>query len=208
MRINAFQKVSLLSHQKLDHPIYGARHGMSNREWWADFIVRVFDAASYRGDRAVLEKVTDALIDHYHQGGRHAWEMISGANKNLEDLKRCGFRLGVVTNSDESTMPMLRNLGLETFFDFVINTANTGLEKPDPEIFRRALEAGGGVSPEDAAHVGDEVEADYWAPRKAGMHSFLIDRQRRLRKEELRDVNQQCIIHDLSELPRLLTVKQ
>lgn len=193
--------------QKLDHPLYGARLGMTNREWWSDFAIRVFMAAGYRGDLALLNKVAAVLIDHLHHG-RGTWEMLPNASKNLEDLKCAGFKLGVVSNSDESTVPMLRTHGLASFFDFVVNTASSGLEKPDPEIFRKALESGGGVSPEEAAHVGDEIEADYLAPRKIGMTSFLLDRQRRLSSKELKNVDQKCIIHDLSELRKLIELDE
>lgn len=199
--------LKFLSFQKIDHPAYGKKHGIANRDWWSDFIVRVFVAAGYKGDPAVLNKVSEALLVHYHEG-RNAWEMINGSNKNLEDLKRLGLRLGVVSNSDDSTLPMLRTLGLMPFFDFVINTSNSGLEKPDPEIYRRALEAAGGVSPEDAAHVGDEVEADYTAPRKIGMLAFLLDRQQRLRNADLEGVDRQFVIHDLSKLCSLVELKQ
>jgi FMN phosphatase YigB (HAD superfamily) len=155
----------------------------------------------------LLHKVSEALIAHYNHG-QNVWEMLPGVSKNLDQFKRAGFRLGIVTNSDESTVPTLRTLGLSVFFDFVINTANTHLEKPNPEIFRRALEAGNGVNPVEAAHIGDEIDADYRAPREIGMISFLIDRQKRLRSEDLNGVDRRCLIYDLSELHNLVTVKQ
>ena len=168
-------------------------------------MVRVFTAAGFRDDPALLGKVSEALISHYQ--GRNVWELLPGVSKNLGDLKHAGFRLGVISNSDNSTVPTLEALGLSVLFDFVINPANTGLEKPNPEIFRRALEAGRNVSPAEAAHIGDDIDADYRAPRKIGMVSFLVDQHHRYREEDANGVDRRCVINDLSELLHLVTLK-
>lgn len=178
---------------------------MSNDVWWSEFVHRVFVAAGFNGDPALLAKVSAALVDRF-TNGMNVWEMLPHVNKHLEDLKRSGFKLGVVSNSDNSTFTMLRTYGLASFFDFVVCTANTGLEKPNPEIFRRALELGGNVPPEEAAHVGDEIKSDYLAPREIGMYSFLVDRQKRLHGDDLNGVDRKFVISDISELSNLIAV--
>jgi HAD superfamily hydrolase (TIGR01509 family) len=49
----------------------------------------------------------------------------------------------------------------------VVTSAEVGLPKPDPAVFRRALELLG-VRPERALHVGDS-ESDETGARAAGM---------------------------------------
>ena len=71
-------------------------------------------------------------------------------------------------------------------------------------MFRHALKAGGGVSPGEAGHIGDELIADYWAPRGIGMTSFLLDRNHRWSTIELKNVDQRCVIYDLQELNKLI----
>jgi putative hydrolase of the HAD superfamily len=54
-----------------------------------------------------------------------------------------------------------------------------GVEKPDPRIFRMALERMG-IEPEDAVYVGDVYEIDVVGARAAGMRAYLIDPLMRL----------------------------
>jgi FMN phosphatase YigB (HAD superfamily) len=49
-----------------------------------------------------------------------------------------------------------------------------GVAKPDPAIFRLALEAMG-VDPQHALHIGDTPAADVEGARAAGMHAVLVD---------------------------------
>ena len=49
----------------------------------------------------------------------------------------------------------------------MIDSALVGVEKPDPAIFRAALEALG-VAPEEALYVGDLYEVDVVGARAAG----------------------------------------
>jgi putative hydrolase of the HAD superfamily len=58
-----------------------------------------------------------------------------------------------------------------------------GADKPDPEIFRRALTFLE-VQPHDALHVGDDPERDWRAAADSGLSVFQLDRK----KNSLRDL--------------------
>jgi putative hydrolase of the HAD superfamily len=78
-------------------------------------------------------------------------------------LRALGLPLAVVSNWDE-TLPER----LEAFdVDVVVSSAEAGASKPDPAVFRLALERLG-VRPERALHVGDSP-ADQEGARAAGM---------------------------------------
>jgi len=51
-----------------------------------------------------------------------------------------------------------------------------GVEKPDPRIYKIALEMAGNVAPEEALHIGDSMRKDYTPARSIGMHALLLDR--------------------------------
>ena len=53
-----------------------------------------------------------------------------------------------------------------------------GLEKPDPRIYRLALERAG-IPAESTAFVGDNPEFDVEPPAALGMFPVLIDRRER-----------------------------
>lgn len=94
--------------------------------------------------------------------------------ETLAELRASGYRLGVVSNSDGRVEGLLEEEGLRPYFDFVIDSARVGVEKPDPRIFRLACERAG-VEPHEAAYVGDLYEVDVVGARAVGMRAFLVD---------------------------------
>ena len=89
---------------------------------------------------ARLEEVRDCLARLH--GERHLWSGIAGDTHDaLARLRGAGLRLGVVSNSDGRVEEALEAAGLRDYFDVVVDSALAGVEKPDPAIFRAALEA-------------------------------------------------------------------
>ncbi len=94
----------------------------------------------------------------------------------LDALRAAGARIVVVSNWDVSLHEVLRDTGLDGRVDGVLTSAECGVAKPDPELFRRALALAGGVAPADALHVGDDLDADVGGARAAGIPVVLVDR--------------------------------
>jgi putative hydrolase of the HAD superfamily len=92
----------------------------------------------------------------------------------LARLRAAGFVLGVVSNADVRVASFLEYAGLASAFDFVIDSTLVGVEKPDPRIFQLACERAG-VTPAEAAHVGDVYEIDVVGARLAGVTPILFD---------------------------------
>jgi HAD superfamily hydrolase (TIGR01509 family) len=90
-----------------------------------------------------------------------------GAAETLELLRDHGLKLAVVANWDCALSGHLERAGLDGFFDTVVTSARAGAAKPDPAIFRLALEELG-VAAERALHVGDEP-IDEQGARAAGL---------------------------------------
>src|SRR5260370_276049 len=70
---------------------------------------------------------------------------------------------------------MLIEMEIAPFFAFMVISGKEGVEKPDPAIFRLALERSG-VAPEEAVFVGDHPRLDVEAASKLAMTGVLIDR--------------------------------
>src|SRR5262249_44501585 len=85
-----------------------------------------------------------------------------------------GVRTAVISNSSGSVRTMLERLGLLTSLEFVLDSAIVGVEKPDPRIFRIALERAG-LEPGEAVYVGDIYSIDVQGARAAGMRAVLLD---------------------------------
>jgi putative hydrolase of the HAD superfamily len=93
---------------------------------------------------------------------------LPGARVGLARLRAHGLALAVVSNWDVGLHDHLDALGLTPYFATVVTSAEVGAEKPDPAIFRAALDRLG-VAPERSLHVGDHA-FDEDGAAGAGMH--------------------------------------
>jgi putative hydrolase of the HAD superfamily len=93
----------------------------------------------------------------------------------LARLRESGARLAVVSNWDVSLHDVLERTGLRPLVDAVVISAELGVAKPDPAIFRAALDRLGAAA-EGAVHVGDSLEHDVAGARAAGLEAVLVAR--------------------------------
>jgi putative hydrolase of the HAD superfamily len=125
----------------------------------------------------VAREARDGLVprlraDHRE---RNLWRVpLEGAHQTLIALRRSGLRTGVVSNSDGRAEALLREAGLAPHLDVIVDSHWEGVEKPDPEIFRRAL-ARLGLPAAHAAYVGDIWSIDVVGSRAAGLRPILLD---------------------------------
>lgn len=96
------------------------------------------------------------------------------ATAALELARRSGLTAGVISNSNGSVRGILDALGLTRHVDFVLDSSEVGMEKPDPGIFRLALDRAG-VAAAEAVHVGDLYSVDVLGARGAGLDAVLVD---------------------------------
>jgi HAD superfamily hydrolase (TIGR01509 family) len=90
-----------------------------------------------------------------------------GALETVASLRARGLGLAVVSNWDVGLAEHLERIGAASFFTTIVTSAEAGAAKPDPAVFRLALERIG-VEPARALHVGDEP-ADEHGALAAGM---------------------------------------
>jgi putative hydrolase of the HAD superfamily len=96
------------------------------------------------------------------------------AARALARARAAGLRTAVISNSNGTVRTILERLGLTRDLDFVIDSGEVGVEKPDPAIFRLALERAG-VAPAEAVYVGDLYSVDVLGARAAGIQAILVD---------------------------------
>ncbi len=95
------------------------------------------------------------------------------AESVLQTLKARGYRLGIIANQTLGSEERLAKFGLLPFFEVVCASAEEGVAKPDPEIFRRAI-ARADCSPADAVMIGDRTDNDVAPAKTLGMQTVLI----------------------------------
>jgi len=108
-------------------------------------------------------------------------QQVRGSADGLRQLASRGYRLGIISNSDGTVEEQLRRgeicqvgAGLGVPVVAIIDSAVVGVSKPEPDIFRLALEPLG-VPPEKAVYVGDSLRYDVVGARAAGLMPVHFD---------------------------------
>lgn len=118
-----------------------------------------------------------ALLDHVwpvHEA-RNLWCRVpDGFGPAIEAIRARGVRVAIISNSEGMLDRLFAELGILEHFDLVCDSGKLGVEKPDPRIFRAALDRFG-VPPERALHLGDVFATDVLGARAAGLRHALID---------------------------------
>jgi putative hydrolase of the HAD superfamily len=124
-----------------------------------------------------IEDSTGAIFDVLYARftSYESYRLFPDVIPTLTACRAAGLTLGVVSNFEEWLEGMLIEMEVAPFFAFMVISGKEGVEKPDPAIFRLALERSG-VAPEEAVFVGDHPRLDIGAASELGMTGVLIDR--------------------------------
>ncbi len=132
----------------------------------------IFERAGVQPGPATAAAVQE--LYEYHQR-LNLWEYVpDGVEDALQDLRRLGLRLVVVSNANGRLATVFDRLGLSKYFDCLIDSFLEGVEKPDPRLFQIALSRSGARA-ESTLHVGDLYHVDVVGARAAGLSAVLYD---------------------------------
>ena len=110
----------------------------------------------------------------YHQAN-NLWELVpGGVRPALAALRAHGLKLVVVSNANGTLRAHMNRIDLASHVDIVIDSRDEGVEKPDPRLFRIALDRAA-ARPESTIHVGDLYQVDVVGARAAGLRAVLLD---------------------------------
>jgi len=160
--------------------------------------------------KAVFFDLGDTLIVEQH--GKHlgesSFDAVPQAEETLVELKQKGFKLGIIANTtisrEKDVRKTLQQLGLESYFDFIVTSVDVGSEKPDGRIFSIALQALG-IKAGEAVMVGDRVAKDIVGGNRIGMMTILFKWNQRYPETVERHEEQPTFkIRHLGELPHVL----
>jgi putative hydrolase of the HAD superfamily len=147
-------------------------------------------------------KITKKMTNTYWSTFAAKNRPYPGAEAVLSKLKKNGYKLGLVTDTDGKKgmkRIRLRRLSLVRFFDTVaIGGDDTSHAKPSPESFLLAAKKLH-VAPEECLMVGDKPFTDIRGAKAAGMKAVL------LKKREWKiGAKPDAVIHKLPDVLLLL----
>jgi putative hydrolase of the HAD superfamily len=114
----------------------------------------------------------------------------------LEELEKKGYRMGIISNWDNSARALLKKHDLDRFFDHVVISSEVGWEKPAAEIFEKAIQLAS-VNPGECTYVGDNYYDDAVGSIKAGIEPLIVNRYGNLGIEEIDNCTTICDIRDV-----------
>ncbi len=143
-------------------------------DFWHRLTVDWMHEAGLPVDRS--QQVVDQANELLFGKGSEVFTLYDDTLPCLDRLKAAGFRMAVISNWDNSLHRTLRMFDLTGYFELVLASLEEGVEKPDPGLFRIALERTG-VKAEDVLHIGDNPVDDWQGAKSVGMRAMVIDRE-------------------------------
>jgi HAD superfamily hydrolase (TIGR01549 family) len=121
--------------------------------------------------------LVDALVERYIEGQRSGHPVLPGAVDLVARLAQA-VPVALVTNGPPDIQRLkIDQAGIGAYLSAVVISGETGIGKPDPAAFGRALELVD-VAPEHAVMIGDSWERDVTGALAAGMRAVWISHSR------------------------------
>ncbi len=143
-----------------------------DKGWWRDLVDRVLDQVEPGLSELDRDAFFEAAYGHFAEPG--VWDLYPEVSEVLEKLGD-RFQLAVISNFDGRLRMIFEHLGVSKYFAHVFLSSELGADKPDPEIYGRALRLSG-TRPEETLHVGDDPERDWEGAAAAGLSVYRLQR--------------------------------
>jgi len=151
-----------------------------DKGWWRELVDCVLEQVAPSLSELDRDNFFEVAYEHFAEAS--VWELYPEVLGVLEQLQP-QFELAVISNFDGRLRLILQHLGISKFFSQIFISSELGADKPDPEIYQRALQFID-LKPNEVLHVGDDPKRDWEGASTAGLLIFRLDR----RKNSLRDL--------------------
>jgi len=171
---NELFKSLLETSKKLDE------EGIYDRRVWWEEVLKKYNI------KAEMEDLYEWTQIYWSIAGNN--QPYDDALDAIEYLKRKGFKLGIITNSDGEwgdKKQRLNKFPLISYFDVILVSGENNIKpKPNLQPFIMACEKLN-LSTNNCVMVGDDPVKDCLAAKKAGLYSILVDRNSKVKYAEL-----------------------
>ena len=140
----------------------------TQRAFWLGFYREVLGSLGHS-----QEELAEALFQAFSDPA--GYRLFDDVRPALDELAGRGMTLGLVSNFEPWLDEVLALQGIADRFAAVAISGTLGVAKPDPRIFKAALDQAG-ADPGATVHVGDQPVNDVAGALAAGITPVLIDR--------------------------------
>ncbi len=179
-----------------------------NSEWWDKYrygkvskddlrVGRFIDALAHFDINS--SEIATQLSNRYVEVSPHQTILFPHTIETLKELKSNNHVLHIITNGfKEVQFIKLRNSSLIEYFDDILCSEEVGVNKPDPLVFKSALQRTNAKS-DESIMIGDDFEADILGAEKCGIRGVLFDPHNHYKEN-----NEVQKIQTLKEVPSIV----
>ena len=114
------------------------------------------------------------------------------------------YDLGIIANQSEDILKILEESKINRFFKVIVISSEIKVRKPDPEIFRLAMNLAN-TSPEQCIMVGDRLDTDIGPANKLGMKTIRITNSLFKLQQPMNEFEKPTyVVANLSEIANIL----
>ncbi len=149
------------------------RSPKSYEQWWQDLADAVFipylSQVDGVGPNRAIE-IAQTIDVHFLR--KDSWRLLPGAMSTLKWAHRAGYTNVMLTNNAAGIQLVFEALGIAKEFSLIVNSADTGIEKPLPQAFNPIFEH---YSICDVGYmIGDSIRADLAGATAIGIQTVLV----------------------------------
>ena len=139
----------------------------------ADSLEIILEQAEKEYSIIEKEQMSERKNNYYKEfiAGLTPDDILPGAMKTLEELKSNGIKIAIGSSS-KNTPIILKQIGLDNYFDAVSDGNNISKSKPDPEVFLKAADMLG--IPYTECAIVEDADAGVEAGKRAGMKTVAV----------------------------------
>lgn len=125
-----------------------------------------------------LKVATPTTQSLWINGVKSSFKEKNGMFKLLDILKKRGYKIGLLSNTEKPVVEFLINEKKYKYFDKTVFSCEVGMIKPDREIYDHALQLLG-LKPEETIFI-DDKEENIEGAKKVGMIGILFKTEQQL----------------------------
>ena len=124
--------------------------------------------------------------------------LLPGAEELLREVHSLGYTLAIISNNDGKTAEKCAQVGIDKYFQIIIDSTKVNRIKPDRGIYLLASRELG-IDTNDIVHIGDLYGADVLGARNAGIETVWLNSRNGINYDGI-DVFEVGSLRELSEL--------
>lgn len=149
------------------------------------------------------EERSNAYADNYTRMQNEMIYLFPDSIEAIETFRSMGIRLGLVTNgTSKGQREKLKRFNIEKYFELILIDTEVGISKPDPGIFKLALDRLE-LKSDQVWMAGDNLIWDIQGPKKLGIYTLWNDFRKRGLSADSKVVPDR-IIHSLRDISDIL----